>query len=160
MKKGSKKLNTGPAQVSTFSCGVVYYRSNGENQYPLLESLINANRQYSIVVVTDELDDTLKRWQEQEKAQCCNASTLKETIQNTHADYWLAANKDTLWNIPRSIHGLQIQEEIPLYLPETVKVDGEKPGLGSLFARLYYNKMQSFFYPAPHPQSSWKAFFL
>ncbi len=160
MKKAGKKLSTGPSQVSSFKAGVLYFANKEENQFPVLESLLNSNRGYQVLVINAGDQETLKRWQEQGKLSCIPSSDMVSSIQNSEAEYWLGADASTSWNIQKSIHSIQVDGETSLYLPESHKIDAGKPTIGTQFSRLYYSKLQAFFSPSTLRDSVWKAFLI
>lgn len=150
-------MQNAPA-VSNFSAGVIYFAQKGESNFQQLESLLNSNRGFEVVVVANEQLDQLYRWQQMGRLTQCKSSELRDTIKNAEAEYWVAADADTSWNIQKSIHSLQPDDESSLYLPGTVKIDAGKPGLGSIFSKIYYSKLQAFFSPSTYNHSVWKAF--
>lgn len=159
MKKGLRKEQNGPA-VSNFSIGVIYFAQAENADYPLLENLMNANRNYDIIVVAKSNSESLNRWKEQGKIQICSVADLKSTLASSQADYWLAADEQVSWNIAKSLAGLHPEKGTDLYLPGTVRVDGNKPGLAQILSRIYYSKLQAFFSPSTYQNSVWKAFII
>jgi len=160
MKKAGKKLNTGPSQVSSFKAGVIYFATKDEAQFPILDSLLNSNRGYKVIVLNGGENDLLKRWQEQGKIVQAKSSELSAELHSSEAEYWVGADASTSWNIQKSIHSIQVDGETKLYLPEKHKVDAGKPSIGTQFGRLYYSKLQAFFSPSTITDSVWRAFLI
>ncbi|MHB1277333.1 MAG: tetratricopeptide repeat protein [Bacteroidia bacterium] len=158
MKKKAKKINIVPAQVSTFRVGVIYFATKQETQFPLLESLAVSSRNFQILVTGVEDQEHLKRLVTLGKVKLCTVDELAAAVSGTDADYWVAADSATSWNIPKSLHTLKVEDETRLYLPDSAKIDAGKPGLGKLMSRLYFNKLQAFFSPATENHSVWRAF--
>lgn len=157
MKK-AKKINIGPAQVSTFKVGVIYFAAKDETQFPVLESLAQSTRNFQILVSGGKGQEPLNRLETLGKIKVCDPAELAASVSASEADYWVAADSGTAWNIPKSIHALKVDDSNLLYLPDSTKIDAGKPGLGKLLGRLYFSKLQAFFSPATENHSVWKAF--
>ncbi len=160
MKKSNRKQNQTQETASTYTYGILYYSHAGEDQFPHLEGLIQANRDYRIAVVTDTPNDTLRNWESAQKLTCCTVETLRETVEAMDAQYFLALDSGVSWNINKTLHSFRPKENAPLYLPESVQKNKEKPGLGGIFSRLYYRKMNAFFSPATEHHNEYEAFLI
>lgn len=159
MKKNSKKITGVPAHVSTFSPGLIYFANPNEEKFPVLESLIQSSRKFRILVVGASAENQMiKNWLAQEKVICCAPNELARLVDEGDADYWLAADQDTEWNINKTLHSLRLKEDVSLYLPDSEKIESGKPSLATYYLKGVFSKNQAFFTPSTQNHSAWKAF--
>lgn len=156
MKKTIKKQQSEPVQKVSYRFGVIYFSQEGENSYPLLEALIQSNRDYTILV-TGPVSDAIQKWTDTGKVWVCSPAELRSIIQASEAEFWLSADASTRWNIQRTVQNFRPEGAEELYFPGTVKNESGKPGLGQWLSVLSFKKVSAFFSPSTRRHSVWKS---